>query len=81
MKLSTASALLTVLCSALMITIVVVVLLEHQAAQRPTIATTAHQARSVMRDCVKKAGRYATIKTIYAGEPPVPVYYEIVCDK
>ena len=47
-----------------------------------TITVTAvSEARAVLRDCTAQPGSVATVKTIWAGDPPIPVEYEIICDK
>lgn len=78
---STRNGCLIALFFAMLLTIGVIAFNEWQVSQRPTIAVTAHQARSVMRDCVKTRGGTPTVKTVFAGDPLVPEYYEIKCER
>jgi hypothetical protein len=57
--------------------------LTAMLAQRSTETTadTASEARQTLRDCTGQADHTATVKTIWAGTPPVPVRYEITCNK
>jgi hypothetical protein len=48
---------------------------------QPSTADTAAEARQTLRDCTRQADHTATVKTIWAGTPPVPVRYEITCNK
>jgi hypothetical protein len=46
-----------------------------------TAAESATEARHLLRACTNQPGAVATVKTIWAGTPPVPVEYEITCQQ
>ena len=39
------------------------------------------EVRAAQRDCLQHSGAVFSVKTIWAGDPPVPVEYEITCQQ
>jgi hypothetical protein len=65
------------------ILLVLIALIKIGNRPQPIIAVIEQMAevRAAQRDCLQHSGAIFSVKTIWAGDPPIPVEYEIICDK
>ena len=51
------------------------------SSPQPVITEQMSEVRAAQRDCLQHSGAVFSVKTIWAGDPPVPIEYEITCQQ